>query len=66
MPSNTEVREYAQQARLGHIDVKVMTDVISQLHAYLKVGWQSISNINVTSDESSIYDIFNNHISSWP
>ena len=38
-----------QQARLGHIDVKMMTDVMLKLHAYLKVGLRSISKIKMAS-----------------
>ena len=54
------------QARLGYIDVKITTDVMSKLHAYLKVGLRLILNMNMTSHKSSLYDIFNNDISSWP
>ena len=60
------MKKPTQQARLGHIDVKMTPDVMSKLHAYLKVGLRSFSNINMTSHKSSLYEIMNNDISSEP
>ena len=45
----------SQQARLGHIDVKMTTDVMSKLHAYLKVGLRSISNIKIRMTTESVF-----------
>ena len=41
----------------SHMDVKMTSDVMSNLHAYLKLGLIYVLNIKMTSHKSSIYDI---------